>query len=117
MTYKPRTEVGTPLDSAIEEMDVVALEYPERKSYVELVRDSLIRVRDQHSEGVLAAEAASQQLFHLYFHNQAQSQELGSMPHVLRVVGDDFGWQLGVDGDLLWDMYQQSLKLHERRAQ
>lgn len=112
MTYKPRTEIGTPLDSAIEEMDVIADQFPMQKSYVEVVKDSLVRIRDEHSKGGLTTEAASQQLFHLYFHHQGTSQELGSMPHILRVVGDDFGMQLGADGDLLWSMYQHSLKLH-----
>lgn len=108
MTYKPRTETGTPLDSAIEEMDVLSEQFPMRKPYIEVVKGSLLRIRDEHGKGELTTEAASRSLFKLYFQNRNNCRDLDQMPHILRVVGDDFGLQLGADEDLLWDIYGQT---------
>ncbi len=112
MVYQPRTEEGTPLDSAISEMDVIADDYGNHRDYVELVKGSLQRVRESHLSGELTTDDASFALFNIYFHNQKPSRDLGSMAHILRVVGDDFGIQLGADPDGLWDLYEKSADLH-----
>ena len=112
MAYKPRTDEGTPLDSAIEEMDAIAEKYPNEDDYFDVVKGSLSAIRERHRAGEYSTEQASYQLFNLYFHYQSSSQDFHPLAGILRVVGDDFGIQLGADDDELWDLYQRSLDLH-----
>ncbi len=112
MVYQPRTQKGTPLDSAIAEMDVIAETYPDDREYLDIVKGSLIRIRGLHSSGELSVQQASAKLFDTYFHHQSSSQDFYPLAGILRVVGDDFGIQLGADPDDLWESYQRSLDRH-----
>lgn len=112
MVYQPRTQEGTPLDSAIAEMDVIAETHPDNHEYFELVKGSLVRIRDLHNLGELSTQQASTKLFDTYFHYQSSSQDFFPLAGILRVVGDDFGTQLGANPDVLWELYQRSLHKH-----
>ena len=112
MVYQARTSEGTPLDSAIAEIDNIAEVHPDEMEYFEIIKGSLSHVKELHETGELTTEKASFKLFNTYFHHQSSSQDFPPLPHILRVVGDDFGIQLGVDSDKLWDLYQRSLEIH-----
>jgi len=112
MVYQPCTEQGTPLDSAIAEIDQISRKHGADKPYIDIVKTSLIYVRDRHSSGEITTLGASSELFNLYFRHQTRAQYLEPMAHIMRVVGDDLGWQLGEDPDELWDLYQQILERH-----
>jgi hypothetical protein len=111
MTYDPRPEIGTPLDSAIAEMVEIAKQHPDQLRMVTSVKGALEVIRDRFSTGADARDTCSR-LFNLYFHYQDQAQDAPPMPHILRVVGDDLGITLGLDGDEVFDLYEQSLDLH-----
>ncbi|HEY8886078.1 MAG TPA: hypothetical protein VIM31_01080 [Candidatus Microsaccharimonas sp.] len=106
--YEPMPKEGTPLDSAISEMDVLA-ETPELKVLAENAKKSLEEVKAKLGSGEIDSATACDFLFNLYVRLQDKNSgtEIG---HILRVVGDDLGYQLGVDDDELWDMYQKSLE-------
>lgn len=114
MPYEPRPKTGTPLDSAIAEMDVIGEQHPDPNDvqFIHFIRDSLVRVRDLYANERVSARRASSKLFDLYVHNQSGIQDFGSMAGILRVVGDDFGTTEGVDFDELWDLYQEALDRH-----
>lgn len=116
MTYKPRTEEGTPLDSAIAEMDIIVERYSDNREYLELVKSSLVRIKELHGSGEITTRQASAELFDTYFEHQSQVQGFFPLPGILRVVGDDFGVQLGENPDDIWDLYQQSLDGHRRQV-
>jgi hypothetical protein len=112
MVYQPRTDEGTPLDSAIAEMDVIAEEYKDAMPYIDIVKASLVRVRERHEAREISTLDASFALFNIYWHNQSQAQHYAPMAHILRVVGDDLGCQLGEDFDELWELWEKSSELH-----
>ena len=108
--YEPMPKEGTSLDSAIREMDLV-VEAPEDRVLADKIKRSLEDVKSRLESGAIDADTACAFLFDLYV--KLQSKIAGTdIGHIVRVVGDDLGYQLGVDHDKLWDMYQKSLEQH-----
>ncbi|MDB5160432.1 MAG: hypothetical protein JWO99_695 [Candidatus Saccharibacteria bacterium] len=105
--YEAMPKEGTSLDSAIREMDTLS-EVPDNKALAEKVKQSLGDVKSKLESGIIDADTACAFLFDLYVKLQGEISET-EIGHIVRVVGDDLGYQLGVDDDKLWDMYQQSL--------
>lgn len=110
--YEPRPTEGTSLDSAISEIDAIKESHPDQKVLIESIKASLEDIRDQLSASLIDNEAACAFLFDLYCHFQMEMKDIVRLPGILRVVGDDLGYQLGVDDDELWAMYQASLGKH-----
>lgn len=106
--YESQPKEGTSLDSAIAEMDILA-ESPDNRALAEKVKASLDGVRQKLQSGEIDTDAACSFLFDLYV--SLQSDISGTdIGHIVRILGDDLGYQLGVDDDKLWEMYQKSLE-------
>ncbi|HSX33034.1 MAG TPA: hypothetical protein VLF91_01720 [Candidatus Saccharimonadales bacterium] len=110
MTYSPRPAEGTPLDSAIEEMDEIAQQDLSHQAIIGHIKGLLERGRGELEQGLLSKEAACQYLFDVYFAFQHEIQGAHPLAGILRVVGDDLGYHLGVDDADLKNMYRDSLR-------
>ena len=106
--YEAMPKEGTSLDSAIREMDLV-VQSPEDRVLADKIRMSLEDIKSRLESGAIDADTACAFLFDLYVKLQSEIAE-SDIGHIVRVVGDDLGYQLGVDDDKLWDMYQKTLE-------
>lgn len=110
MVYEPRPQEGSPLESAIREIDSIIKDQTTTQASRFVLRHALEGLQEvQNNVDSRSPHRTVRYLFDLYVRLQAGVQATPDAAHILRVVGDDQAEHLGYDSDEAWQDYQDAL--------